>query len=172
MSSKSERLDVIRNLINSEQISSQEELLAWLKRVGIEATQSTLSRDIKELKAVKVPDPVKGYQYLLPERLHGNSSEGKVSASVADNLRYIDFSGNMMVVRTKAAYGRAFGMMIDNENYDEVLGTVAGDDTIFVLFDEGVNPLEFLHKLDTIHPNIKRLYDPNRRKHAAKLPVL
>ena len=77
-----------------------------------------------------------------------------------------------MVVRTKAAYGRAFGMMIDNENYDEVLGTVAGDDTIFVLFDEGVNPLEFLHKLDTIHPNIKRLYDPNRRKHAAKLPVL
>ena len=67
MSKKTERLDVIRNLIDSEQISSQEELLSWLKRVGIDATQSTLSRDMKELRAIKVPDAEKGYVYLLPD---------------------------------------------------------------------------------------------------------
>ena len=76
MSKKTERLDVIRNLINSEQISSQEELLAWLKKVDIDATQSTLSRDIKELRAIKVPDPEKGYVYLLPESLQDKPQQG------------------------------------------------------------------------------------------------
>lgn len=163
MSKKSERLDVIRNLIQSEQISSQEELLHWLKRVGIDATQSTLSRDMKELRAVKVPDAEKGYIYLLPETLQGEQSPGKVSASVADNIRYIDFSRNIIVVRTKAGYAKAVGVMIDNENYPDVLGTLAGDDTLFVLLAEGVDPREFLPSFDSIHPNIKMLYNPELR---------
>lgn len=166
MSKKSERLDVIRNLIVSEQISSQDELLSWLKRVGIEATQSTLSRDIKELRAIKVPDAERGYIYLLPETLQGEQPQNKVSSSVVDNMRYIDFSGNIVVVRTKAGYAKAAGVIIDNEEYSDVLGTLAGDDTLFILLAEGVNPLEFLHSLDAIHPNIKSLYDPERRKKA------
>ena len=114
MSKKTERLDVIRNLIDSEQISSQEELLSWLKRVGIDATQSTLSRDMKELRAIKVPDAEKGYVYLLPETLQGEQTSGKVSSSVTDNIRYIEFSGNMIVIRTKAGYAKAVGVMVDN----------------------------------------------------------
>ena len=121
MSKKTERLDVIRNLIDSEQISSQEELLSWLKRVGIDATQSTLSRDMKEVRAIKVPDAEKGYVYLLPETLQGEQTSGKVSSSVTDNIRYIEFSGNMIVIRTKAGYAKAVGVMVDNEDYDDVL---------------------------------------------------
>ena len=159
MSKKTERLDVIRNLIDSEQISSQEELLSWLKRVGIDATQSTLSRDMKELRAIKVPDAEKGYVYLLPETLQGEQTSGKVSSSVTDNIRYIEFSGNMIVIRTKAGYAKAVGVMVDNEDYDDVLGTLSGDDTVFVL-----NPLDFLPSFDSIHPNIKTLYNPEGRK--------
>lgn len=164
MSKKSERLDVIRNLIQSEQISSQEDLLLWLKRVGIDATQSTLSRDMKDLRAVKVPDSQKGYIYLLPETMHGEPAQGKVSSSVADNIRYIDFSGNIIVIRTKAGYAKAVGVMIDNENYADVLGTLAGDDTLFVLLAEGVNPRDFIPFFDSIHPNIKMLYNPEARR--------
>lgn len=170
MSKKTERLDVIRNLIGSEQISSQEELLNWLKRVGIDATQSTLSRDMKELRAIKVPDAEKGYIYLLPESLQGEPVQGKVSSSVADNIRYIDLSGNIIVIRTKAGYAKAVGVMIDNENYEDVMGTLAGDDTLFVLLAEGVNPKEFLPSFDSIHPNIKILYNPEgRRRNGASL---
>ena len=164
MSKKSERLDVIRNLIDSEQISSQEELLSWLKRVGIDATQSTLSRDMKELRAIKVPDAEKGYIYLLPETLQAEQTSGKVSSSVTDNIRYIEFSGNMIVIRTKAGYAKAVGVMVDNEDYDDVLGTLAGDDTVFVLLAEGVKPLDFLPSFDSIHPDIKTLYNPEGRK--------
>ena len=164
MSKKTERLDVIRNLIDSEQISSQEELLSWLKRVGIDATQSTLSRDMKELRAIKVPDAEKGYVYLLPETLQGEQTSGKVSSSVTDNIRYIEFSGNMIVIRTKAGYAKAGGVMVDNEDYDDVLGTLSGDDTVFVLLAEGVKPLDFLPSFDSIHPNIKTLYNPEGRK--------
>lgn len=164
MSKKSERLDVIRNLIVSEQISSQDELLSWLKRVGIEATQSTLSRDIKELRAIKVPDAERGYIYLLPEALQGEQPQNKVSSSVTDNMKYIDFSGNIVAIRTKAGYAKAAGVIIDNEEYCNVLGTLAGDDTLFILLAEGVDPVEFLNSLDSIHPNIKALYDPERRK--------
>ena len=164
MSKKTERLDVIRNLINSEQISSQEELLAWLKKVDIDATQSTLSRDIKELRAIKVPDPEKGYVYLLPESLQDKPQQGKDTSSVTDNIRYIDFTDSTIVLRTKAGYAKAIGVMIDIEDYDEVVGTLSGDDTVFVLLAEGVQPLDFLPCFDSINPNIKNLYSPEGHK--------
>lgn len=134
------------------------------ERVGIDATQSTLSRDMKELRAIKVPDAEKGYVYLLPETLQGEQTSGKVSSSVTDNIRYIEFSGNMIVIRTKAGYAKAVGVMVDNEDYDDVLGTLSGDDTVFVLLAEGVKPLDFLPSFDSIHPNIKTLYNPEGRK--------
>ena len=67
------------------------------------------SRDMKELRAIKVPDAEKGYVYLLPETLQGEQTSGKVSSSVTDNIRYIEFSGNMIVIRTKAGYAKAVG---------------------------------------------------------------
>lgn len=122
------------------------------------------SRDMKELRAIKVPDAEKGYVYLLPETLQGEQTSGKVSSSVTDNIRYIEFSGNMIVIRTKAGYAKAVGVMVDNEDYDDVLGTLSGDDTVFVLLAEGVKPLDFLPSFDSIHPNIKTLYNPEGRK--------
>lgn len=168
MSRKSERLDIIKHLIISKRISSQEELLEWLRRAGIEATQSTLSRDMKELRAIKAPDAERGYIYLLPEMMHGDQKQAKVSSAVTDNIRYIDFSGNTIVIRTKAGYAKAIGVMIDNEDYDEVLGTIAGDDTLFILLAEGVTPQDFLPAFDSIHPSMKSLYNPDGHKTAVQ----
>ncbi len=169
MSKKSRRLDVIRNLIETEQISSQEELLEWLRRVGIDATQSTLSRDMKELRAIKVPDAERGYVYLLPESLQGDESRSRVVSSVTDNIHYIDYSGNIVSMRTRAGYAKALGVMIDNEEYEDVVGTLAGDDTLFILLAEGVAPMDFIPKLDSIHPNLKNLYSAGARR---KIDVL
>lgn len=168
MSKKSERLDVIRKLISSERISSQEELLALLRKEGIEATQSTLSRDMKELRAIKIPDPERGYIYLLSETFQGERMQEKMSATLTDNIRYIDFTGNMLVIRTTSGYARAVGVMIDNEEYRDVIGTVAGDDTLLVVLSLDVSPLEFLDTLDAVHPDIKLLYNPDRRNGYAK----
>lgn len=166
MSKKGDRLDIIRKLIETESISSQEELLLHLKRSGIDATQSTLSRDIKELRAIKAPDPEKGYVYLLTNTFQNDTHSGKSESPVADNIRYIELSGNIIVARTKPGYAKAVGVMIDGEDYDEVLGTLAGDDTLFILLDEGINPAEFLPKFDSIHPNIKNLYSPKGRRNS------
>lgn len=78
--------------------------------MGIDATQSTLSLRYEGVAwAIKVPDAEKGYVYLLPETLQGEQTSGKVSSSVTDNIRYIEFSGNMIVIRTKAGYAKAVG---------------------------------------------------------------
>lgn len=169
MSKKKDRLSIIKKLIETERISSQEELLALLNRIEINATQSTLSRDIKELRAVKAPDAEKGYVYLLPETLHGDKNTVKNESPVTDNIRYIDFSGNTIVMKTKQGYAKAVGVMIDGEDYEDVVGTLAGDDTLFILLAEDVKPVNFLTKFDSIHPNIKNLYSPeNRNSHRKK----
>ena len=79
MRNKTKRLLTIRKLIESEMISSQEELLFRLKEMDIEATQSTLSRDLKFMKVAKIPHKEKGYIYVIPESIQNEQREEKVS---------------------------------------------------------------------------------------------
>ena len=95
MRNKTKRLLTIRKLIESELISSQEELLFRLKEMNVEATQSTLSRDLKFMKVAKIPHKEKGYIYVIPESIQNEQREEKVSAIITDTILSIDFSGNM-----------------------------------------------------------------------------
>ena len=79
MRNKTKRLLTIRKLIESELISSQEELLFRLKEMNVEATQSTLSRDLKFMKVAKIPHKEKGYIYVIPESIQNEQRESKVS---------------------------------------------------------------------------------------------
>lgn len=99
MRNKTKRLLTIRKLIESELICSQEELLFKLKELNVEATQSTLSRDLKFMKVAKIPHKEKGYIYVIPENLN-EQREDKVSSVITDTILSVDFSGNMAVIKT------------------------------------------------------------------------
>ena len=138
MRNKTKRLLAIRKLIENEQICSQEELLFRLKELNVEATQSTLSRDLKFMRVAKIPHKDKGYIYIIPDSIQNEQTDEKASAIVTDSISSIDFSGNIAVMKTLPGYAKAVTVLIDNENYFEVLGTIGGDDTVLIVMREGV----------------------------------
>ena len=158
MQNKIRRIMTIRKLIQTELISSQEELLIRLKELGVDAIQSTISRDLKFMKVAKVPHSEKGYVYVIPEKIGNENKTEKTSAIITDTIIDINFSGNMAVIKTLPGYANAVTVLIDNEHFFEILGTIAGDDTIFIVMREGINRNELIHVLSSIYPAIRTLY--------------
>ena len=154
MRNKTKRLLTIRKLIESELISSQEELLFRLKELGVE---STLSRDLKFMKVAKIPHKEKGYIYIVPESVNEQREE-KISSIITDAILGIDFSGNIAVIKTLPGYANAVTVLIDSENYFEILGTIAGEDTIVIVMREGVSRSQLVEVLTSVHPDMRSLY--------------
>ncbi|MBQ2023692.1 MAG: ArgR family transcriptional regulator [Alistipes sp.] len=147
MGKKSERLSVIKRIIADELISSQEELIQHLAMRGVHATQSTLSRDFKEINISKMPHPEKGYIYVSAEHIASRSEMG--TSNLGDAILDVKFSGNMGVIITKSGYANAIGVVVDGRKSSDILGTVAGDNTIIMVMKENAdhaNVLEMLHK--------------------------
>lgn len=158
MSNKTKRIMMIRKLISTEQISSQEELSNRLHELNIASTQSTLSRDLKLMRVAKIPNKEKGYVYIIPQSIYNEKSDDKASAILTDMITSIDFSGNMAVIKTIPGYANAITVLIDNENYFEILGSIAGDDTILLIMREGISRSGLIEALTSVHPNMKNLY--------------
>jgi len=157
MKAQLQRQVAVRNIVSQNKVTSQEQMLMLLKRKGFNLTQATLSRDIKSLKIVKSPDPHGGYIYLLPKEQE-DSRKGKVvsgSSFLADGFESIDFSGNMAVIKTKPAYASSIAAAVDAASSFEILGTIAGDDTIFLVLREGVEKSDMFDFLEKIMPNLK-----------------
>jgi len=143
MKTRTQRLLTIRKIVEREAISSQDDLLKKLVNEGFELTQATLSRDLKFLQAGKRPVKEKGYVYILP----GNNSTS-VSPQPGTNgsgsfplngFVSMDFAHHMAVIRTLPGYANSIAYMIDELDAFEILGTIAGDDTILLIPREGVS---------------------------------
>lgn len=131
MKTKQERLQDIRHIITTQDIESQEELLRLLNERGYSTTQATLSRDIRQLKIAKIH--VNGsYVYRFPE--HAVTQTQNNSTQPYPN---IEFSGNLAVVKTPPGYAMGIAYDIDSHAPKEIVGTIAGDDTILVIPREG-----------------------------------
>ena len=154
MKGKSERLSAIKTIIKSQPVGSQEELLNLLEKNGFLTTQATLSRDLKQLQVAKVPHPEKGYIYELPK---GKS----IGAITKDELfpmagiESIDFSGNLAVMKTQPGFANGIASIIDNNDPFEILGTIAGDDTILLITREGISRPSIINALVTFLPGLK-----------------
>lgn len=135
MSTKKERLEAICRILQTEVVSNQEELLRELTMSGFAVTQATLSRDIKQLKVIKVPDGKGNYAYRLPEEATPATAVKREAAKVHPN---IEFSGNLAVIRTRPGYAMGIASDIDAHAPHEILATIAGDDTILVIPREGI----------------------------------
>jgi transcriptional regulator of arginine metabolism len=139
MSNRNERLDVIKRIITQQELCSQEELLQALSAEGFNLTQATLSRDLKQLKVAKTANHEGRYIYAMPGVHQHRTAEHRQALSfLGDALLSIDFSGNIAVIKTAPGYASSMAYNIDNQSNRDILGTIAGDDTIMMVLREGV----------------------------------
>lgn len=143
MGIKKERLDMIRHILQTESIGNQEELLKRLENSGFRVTQATLSRDIKQMKVIKVQDEKGNYVYRLPDY----STFMQPAQEQTQHHPKIEFSGNLAVVKTRPGYAMGIASDIDTHAPYEILGTIAGDDTILVIPREGISRDKIINAL-------------------------
>ncbi|WP_404443095.1 transcriptional regulator ArgR [Sutcliffiella horikoshii] len=129
---KGQRHIKIRELITNSEIETQDELVDRLKSLGFNVTQATVSRDIKELHLVKVPLLDGRYKYSLPADQRFNPLQ-KLKRSLMDAFVKIDIAGHMIVMKTMPGNANAIGVLIDNLDWSEILGTICGDDTCLII---------------------------------------
>ena len=132
-------------IISSRELGSQEELLNALENEGIRVTQATLSRDLKQLKVAKAATLRGNYVYVLPnDTMYKRvSTPGNIREMMtASGFISINFSGNMGVIKTRPGYASAIAWNIDSSDIPQILGSIAGDDTIFIVIREGVSHKE------------------------------
>ncbi len=130
---KENRLRDIKKIISSEKISGQDELLESLKIIGYDITQATLSRDIKELGIGKMPDPEKGYIYVLPQKIGLADRMGVPLHIPGDSILSFELSYHFGIIKTLPGFASSIAIYIDTKKLPEISGTIAGDDTILII---------------------------------------
>jgi transcriptional regulator of arginine metabolism len=163
MKRKTQRLLTIRRIIDKEKIRNQEEMLARLLEEGYELTQATLSRDLKFLQVIKMPDKKLGYYYSLPVNQMNNSTEansGDLQSFPLRGFKSLEFANNLGVIKTIPGYASSIASLIDSMDKYEILGTIAGDDTILLIPNEGVSHQDIMNAMVFIMPELEeKLYN-------------
>ncbi len=147
MKIKSQRLIAIKQIISSQKVGSQEDLLVLLNQAGYVTTQATLSRDLKFLKVAKMPDPETGYVYSLREVLGKTTEDSVIEEFPLGGVESIEFSSNIAVIKTKPGFANGIASVIDSHGLYEILGTIAGDDTILLISREGITKSDVVNAL-------------------------
>lgn len=161
MKVKTNRMETLKMLISSHELSSQEEVLQALAKEGYKLTQATLSRDLKQLKVAKAASMNGKYVYVLPnETMYKRVSNPRSlrEMMMSPGFQSINFSGNMVVIKTRPGYASSIAYNIDNSDIPEILGTIAGDDTIFMVRKEGTSENDLIKSLSEIIPEINQQY--------------
>lgn len=152
MGNKAERLSLIRRIVGEELIGSQEDLIKRLAEHGIQATQSTLSRDFKEINISKMPHHSKGYIYVLSEKI-GTEVVANV-ANIGEAVLHIKFSHNIAVIATKSGYASAISVIIDARKSKDIIGTIAGDNNIILILHEEATHESVLAQMQQLFPTL------------------
>ncbi|MGN1348111.1 MAG: arginine repressor [Acutalibacteraceae bacterium] len=148
---KNYRQEKILSIIEEFDIGTQEELLDKLNESGFNVTQATVSRDIKALNLIKIQDSTGRYKYASVKK-DGDSSE-KYDAILSHSVISIDFAGNITVVKCYPGMANAACASIDALHFEKSIGSIAGDDTIFIL---NKTPEAAEELAQTIKKSIKR----------------
>jgi transcriptional regulator of arginine metabolism len=146
MKSKEERHEAILEVVAGNAVATQSTLKRLLRARGFEADQATLSRDIRELGLVKVSDDGVHSRY-APMEAMAPSGHMKPGAIVARLVRRVEGSGNLLVVKTDPGEASPVGIALDRLGWPEVVGTVAGDDTLLVVLREGASARRLARKI-------------------------
>ena len=155
MRNKLNRQEAIFRLISKGKAANQDTLLGLLRNEGYECTQATLSRDLHEMKVVKIPAEDKGYVYALAPGKKVTSLKNSRINHLADGFLNVQVSGNILVITTLPGYASSIALAVDHAGIPELLGTIAGDDTIFAVLKENVTKEEIKHVLMKTLPFVR-----------------
>lgn len=156
MKNRTQRQLEIRKIIINGNVHSQDELLVQLKQNGFDLTQATLSRDLKILQVAKIPHPVNGYVYSISENVKTEKAAQKSKVNyLADGFIDIKFSGNLAVIKTMPGYASSIAAVVDAANPWEIIGSIAGDDTILLVQREGISKSDLINALVVVMPGLK-----------------
>ena len=143
---KRNRQEKMLELISRYEIDTQDELIARLRECGFDVTQATVSRDIRELKISKMMTGKGTYRYVLPKQTASGSGQ-KFSTALIDSIVSVDSACNIVVIKTYPGLASAVATGIDAINMVEILGSIAGDDTIMVVVRDEESAEEIADKL-------------------------
>jgi transcriptional regulator of arginine metabolism len=129
---KGQRHIKIREMISNHDIETQDDLVELLKKANFNVTQATVSRDIKELHLVKVPMNDGRYKYSLPADQRFNPLQ-KLKRTLTDSFISIDYADHLIIMKTLPGNANAIGALIDKLDWDDLMGTICGDDTILII---------------------------------------
>lgn len=130
---KAQRQRKIKEIIKNNNISTQEELADALKKAGFDVTQATVSRDIKELRLIKIARKDNVYVYGLPKEQHLVHNEDRLRLMMQEFVQDIDYSENLIVLKTYPGNAHGVASLIDSSDWPGIIGTLAGDDTILLI---------------------------------------
>lgn len=146
---KTARQDAIIEMIGNHCIETQEEIALRLREKGYQVTQATVSRDIKELKLLKIPARDGGYQYALPEKQDASVND-RLIRMLTDSLVSVNYAGNMIVAKTLSGSANIAAEALDNMEWPELLGTIAGDNTVFMVIRSESEVIEVAERIDRL----------------------
>ncbi len=159
MGKRDSRLEIIKMILSSSEISNQNELRDELAQAGYNTTQATLSRDLRQLRVAKGLNDNGTYVYLLPEqRRYHRVSDTHATVQRMNQLGAVGvkFSGNIAVLQTPPGHAAHLAYDIDHYTIPEIIGTVAGDDTVIVVMAEGADRSELLNHIAEIIPSLQQ----------------
>ena len=143
---RDQRLRAIADLIRAEPLGNQEELADRLAALGFAVTQATVSRDLEHLGAYKTRREGR-LGYALPDQVAPASDGPELAAVVRDWVRSVDFAGNLVVLKTPPGSAHLVGVALDRAGLPDVVGTICGDDTIFVAVRDAAQAPAFARRL-------------------------
>jgi transcriptional regulator of arginine metabolism len=152
MGNRTERLLTIREIILKNKVTCQEELMEFLEKRGLNYTQATLSRDLKFLKVNKIADSGKGYVYELPDQ--HSSAQDIVATYAAAGFISLQFANHFGVIKTIPGYASSLASLIDKATPFEIIGTIAGDDTILLIPRDSITENDIKNALALIVPEL------------------
>ena len=140
---KTQRQAKIMEIISNTNVETQEQLLMELQKAGFASTQATISRDIKELRIVKELTTLGTYRYTVANREMHNSFTGRLNTIFRECVTGFDYAQNIIVIHTLPGLANAAASALDAMHMSVVLGTIAGDDTVFIVMRDNNSAAAF-----------------------------
>lgn len=144
---KSKRHLKILELVRKHDVETQDALSELLYEEGYEVTQATISRDIKQLRLTKSATPDGRYVYAVADIDDYENSTGKALGILRDTIKHLDSAQNLIVMKTYPGMAQAAAAALDSLNYKEIVGSIAGDDTVMLILRDSRSANDFLEKL-------------------------
>lgn len=143
---KSKRHMKIKEILMTREIETQDELVASLQQAGFSVTQATVSRDIKEMHLIKTPMNDGRYKYAMPADQRFNP-EQRLKRALIDQFIGIDYTDNLVVIKSLPGTANSLGALIDIIEWDGVMGSICGDDTILVICRTKDKSIQFVNEI-------------------------